>query len=284
MSKVTPEMIKTLRTRTGVGMNNCRIALVETDGDIEKAIEYLRKVGISSAAKKESRATHEGCIEFGEDAKGIALVEMNAETDFVVKSEIFKKFQNEVVKEVIKTKPDQLEGFLNQKFSNDPTKTIDEARRQAISILGENINISKILYISKNANTSLGIYLHMNGKVLSLVEITGASDQCDFAKDIAMHIVAEAPDFLREEDVPIDLKAKEEEIAIAQLQEGLNDVVSKKIVQGKIKAFYNQACLLNQKYIKDQSITISDLVKRRSQEIKKDLHISKFIRWCIGSN
>ena len=282
MSTVTPQQIKNLRERTGVGVAKCKEALVESEGDIERAVEFLRKTGVASAVKKATRVTHEGRIELFENDEAITLLEMNAETDFVVKNELFGKFQKEIIEEAALTKPSSLAEFLEAKRRSDPSKSVDETRKELISVLGENINISRVLYIAKKPNSSLGVYSHMNGRILTLVEIEGAADESDFAREIAMHIAAEAPDYLMPEDVPAELKAKEEEIARSQLPEGKPEQVLEKILAGKMRAFYDQVCLLNQKYIKDNAISIKELVEKRSKESSKKLKITKFVRWYIG--
>lgn len=282
MSAITAEMIKNLRERTGVAMGKCKEALEHSKGDMELAIEFLRKAGVASAVKKESRATNEGRIEYAENDKTVALVEMNAETDFVVKNEMFAAFHKEIVKIAADKKPANLEAFLAEKMTSIAERTIDEGRRHLISVLGENINISRVLCLPKQSGTSLGIYSHMNGKILTIVEIQGATDQVDFAKEIAMHVAAEAPDYLKPEDVPANVRAKEEEIAKSQLPEGKPGPVVDKIFQGKMEAYYNQACLLNQKYVKDQALTISGLLAKRSKEIGKNITISRFVRWYVG--
>ena len=282
MSTVTPELIKNLRERTGVGVGKCKEALVESNGDIEKAVEILRKAGVASAVKKETRATHEGRIEVLENEEGITLLEMNAETDFVVNNEFFGKFHKEILVDAAHAKPSTLEEFLATKRKSDPSKTVDDARKELIAVLGENINISRVKYIPRKPNTSYGVYSHMNGKILTLVELEGSADEADFAREIAMHIAAEAPDYLVPEDVPSNVKAKEEEIARSQLPQGKPEQVLEKILDGKMKAFYDQVCLLNQKFIKDNSITVGELVEQKAKEISKKLKINQFVRWYIG--
>jgi len=196
MSNISAEQIKELRERTGVGLGKCKTALVEAGGDINRAIEELRKAGMASAVKKESRSTNEGRIETLETADGIAVIEMNAETDFVVINERFSKFHKELVKDLAESKESDLEAFLKSKSRRDKTKTIDDERKELISVLGENIVISRILFITKQSNASYGLYSHMKGKILCLVEVSGALGQEDFAREIGMQIAAESPEYL----------------------------------------------------------------------------------------
>ena len=282
MSVVTSEMIKTLRERTGVGLIKCKNALEESLGDIEAAISILRKAGLASAVKKESREAKEGAIDFVETSKAIGIVQMNAETDFVVNNEKFRNFLQNLALEMSSGDATNLETFVLKTFSPEIDKTIDEKRKELVSVLGENILISKGIYLKKDANVSYGIYSHMNGKIFCLVEISGSADQADFAKEIAMHVAAEAPDYLSSDQVPSDIKATEEEIAKSLVPPGKPAEIIEKIVNGKMQAFYNDVCLLNQKYIKDTSMSIEDLVKTRAKETGKPLELKGFYRLQIG--
>lgn len=279
MSVVTAEQVKELRERTGVGLAKCKAALEETGGNIEKAIESLRKAGIASAVKKESRETKEGRIEYFETPETLALVEMNAETDFVVNNDRFRQFHRQLVELLAKVKSKSVEEFLQVALPKEPSKTVDEARKELISVLGENITLPRIAAINKKADHSVGFYSHMNGKIFVVVEIKGSAKESDLAKDIAMHIAAEAPEYLKMEDIPAALVAKEEEIAKSQAPKDKPPQVIEKIIQGKMKGFYDQVCLLNQKYVKDNAITISELVAKKG----KDLAVVKFIRMQAGN-
>ncbi len=283
MSVVTPQMIKSLRDRTGVGMIKCKEALEESGGDIEEAIAILRKAGIASAVKKESREAKEGAIDFSDSEAGISIVQMNAETDFVVNNEKFRTFLKTLTKEVNSTEFANLEAFMAKNYSGEAGKTIDEKRKELISVLGENILISKVIYIKKEANTSYGIYSHMNGKIFTLVEISGSKAEADFAREIAMHVAAEAPEYLNSDQVPTAIKAAEEEIAKSLVPAGKPADIVDKIVSGKMQSFYNGICLLNQKYIKDGAISVEDLVIARGKEVGKELKIKGFYRLQIGA-
>lgn len=281
MTKVTADMVKELRERTGVGMGKCKEALDQAHGDMEKAIDLLRKAGMASAVKKEGRETKEGMIISGESKDALALVEINAETDFVVQNDRFKQFAKDIAHEVATTKPASLEAFLEQKFSKDPSLTLDQHRAIVMQSLGENIKIRRLQIFPKSSNHSLAIYSHMGGKIVTLVEMDGGAGQEAFAREIAMHIAAESPDYLRSDEVPADVKAREEEIARGQVT-GKPAAIADKIVEGKLKAFYDQVCLLNQKFVKDNSITITDLVAKEGQRLGKPLAIRRFVLWKVG--
>ncbi|MBN2479522.1 MAG: elongation factor Ts [Parachlamydiales bacterium] len=283
MSEITPTMVKELRERSGVGMSKCKEALVEADGDMQKAIEILRKKGLASSVKKEGRETKEGVIAFFENDKNIVLLEVNTETDFVAKNEKFVKFTNELASQAALSKPASLEEFANENYNIDPSLTIEEYRNLLIQSIGENIQLRRLEIIHKKNNASYGIYSHMGGKIVTIAEITGSSDESKIAYDIAMHIAAESPDYLKASEIPENIKRKEEEIARSQIK-GKPENVIEKIVAGKINAFYDQVCLVNQKFIKDPSISVEKFVANRSKEINAPLHLTCFWRWQIGQS
>jgi elongation factor Ts len=280
--KVTPDMVKELRERTGVGMGKCKEALDQANGDMDKAIDLLRKSGMASAVKKEGRETNEGVIVSAESKDTIALVEINAETDFVVQNDRFKQFAKDVSQDAADTKPASLEAFLNQNFSKDPSLTIDQYRAIVMQSLGENIKIRRLQLFPKSSSRSLAIYSHMKGKIVTLVEMDGGAGQEALARDIAMHVAAEAPDYLRADEVPADIRDREEEIARCQVVDKPAAIVDK-IIEGKLKAFYDQVCLLNQKFVKDNSMTITELVAKEGQRLGKPLAIRRFVRWNVGA-
>src|SRR5579872_6715201 len=216
--KITAEMIKELRERTGVSMGKCKEALEQAGGDMEGAIDVLRKSGMASAVKKEGRETKEGAIGSAESKHTIALIEANCETDFVVQNERFKQFLKEICQEAAETKPSSLEAFLKQKFSKDSSLTIDEYRAVVMQSLGENIQLKRLALLPKSADISLAVYSHMGGKILTVAELSGGTGNEALARDIAMHVAAESPDYLRPEEVPQDVKAREEEIAKEQVK------------------------------------------------------------------
>ncbi|MFZ0564834.1 MAG: translation elongation factor Ts [Chlamydiales bacterium] len=281
MSQITPQMVKTLRERTGAGMGKCKKALEEANGDIEAAIAHLRKAGIASAVKKEGRETKEGTIKTAENQSLIALIEVSAETDFVVRNDQFQEFANTLAQEVCDTLPSDLEAFLQQSFSKNPGVTVDEYRLTIIHNLGENIQVRRIFHHPKKPNTSIGVYSHAGGNLVTLVELSGSSDETVLAKDIAMHVAAESPSYLSREEIPESEIAHEKEIARAQVQNKPDHIIDK-ILEGKIKAYCNQVCLLNQHFVKNPDITIEELVEKRGKEIGKPLKITQFVRWKVG--
>lgn len=278
---VTAQMVMDLRKRTGVGMTKCKDALTEAGGDMEEAIHILRKKGMASAVKKGGRETNEGVVGISENDEMAYLVEVNVETDFVLQNDRFKEFLKNICDDALKTKPKSAEDFIQQKYSQNPALTIDEYRAETVHSLGENIQIKRILNFKKSADSSLGIYSHMGGKIVCAVVIKGAGDVDALARDVAMHVAAEAPDFLKSDEISADVLAKEEEIARSQIQNKPPEIMDK-IVQGKLKAFYEQSCLLNQKFVKEPSMNVADYVAQEGKKAGKTLEVVEFVRWQIG--
>lgn len=283
MSKVpvTPAMIKELRERTGVGMGKCKEALDEANGDMELAISNLRKAGIASAVKKEGRTTNEGMIGTSENGKTVAVVEVNSETDFVAKNDRFKEFLLNIAAEVAATNPASLEAFMGQKYSKDGSMTIDQYRATVVQTIGENIQIKRLLIVPKSSSKSVGVYSHLGGKVVTLVEIEGSNAEETLAKDIAMHVAAAHPEYLSPEKVPAEQISQEKEIAKSQIK-GKPENIIDKIVEGKLNSYYDAVCLVRQKYIRDDSKSIQQIVEERSKEVGKPLKVTNFIRWSVG--
>ncbi len=280
--KVTADMIKELRERTNVAMGKCKEALEQSGGDMEKAIDFLRKSGVASAVKKEGRETNEGAIGYAEGPKVIALIEANAETDFVTQNQQFRDFLRDICIEAAETRPASLEAFLNQPLRKDNSLTVDQLRALTMQSLGENIKIRRMQLIEKADNSSIGVYSHMGGKIVCVIDLRGASQEEALARDIAMHVAAEAPDYLRPDEVPADVKAREEDVARAQITGKPANIIDK-IIEGKIKAFYDQVCLLDQKYVKDTTISIAQLLEKEGTRLGKSLDIHGFIRWKVGN-
>lgn len=281
MKEITADMIKELRERTGVGMGKCKEALVLAEGDMEKAIDVLRKAGMAAAVKKEGRETKEGLILAAEDKTHLVLAEANAETDFVVQNDRFKHFLHDCVKQALEGKSQALADFIQQPYYKDKSITIDQYRNLVIQALGENIQLRRLETIHKHPNSSYGIYSHMGGKLVVVVEIAGAPDQGGIAKEIAMHIAAENPEYIRPEEVPATVIAREEEIARSQVQGKPANIVDK-IVAGKVKAYTDQFCLVNQKYIKDNSVTVQQFLEACGKKEGKPLSVKCFWRWKVG--
>ena len=281
MSKVTAEMVKTLRERTGVGMSKCKAALDEAGGDMDRAIDNLRKAGMATAVKKEGRESNEGLIHFAESDDGIAVVELACETDFVAQNEKFKEFLNALCQETLKAKPASVEELVKLPHSGAPGMSIEEVRAQLVLSLGENIQIKRVAVIPKEGGRSYGVYSHMGGRIFVLIELGGDTDQGALAKDIAMHTAAEAPEYLSPEDVPADIIEREKEVAKGQIGDKPEYVIDK-ILQGKLNSFYEQLCLSHQKFVKDPSMTITKLLEEAGKKAGQPIQLVQFLRWQIG--
>jgi elongation factor Ts len=281
MKEISPDRIRELRERTGVGMGKCKEALVLAEGDLEKAIDILRKAGMAAGVKKEGRETKEGLILTAEDKQTIVLSEANAETDFVAQNDRFKHFLHDVVKQALETKPKSLAEFLGQQYYKDKSITIDQYRNLVIQALGENIQLRRLEVIHKHPQSSYGIYSHMGGKLVVIVEVQGATDQQTVAKEIAMHAAAESPEYLQPSEIPAQVRAREEEIARSQVQGKPANIVDK-IVAGKMQAVEAQLCLIHQKYVKDNAVTVEQFLAAHAKSVGKPLSIRCFWRWKVG--
>ena len=283
MTNITADMIRTLRERTGVGMSKCKEALVLAEGDMEKAVDILRKAGVAAGVKKEGRETKEGLILTEEDQEMLVMLEANVETDFVAQNDRFKHFLHDCAKQALETKPASIEEFFTQPYYKDTSITIDQYRNLIIQALGENIQLRRLELISKHPNSSYGIYSHMGGKLVVVVELEGATGQEAIAKEIAMHVAAENPEYLKAQEIPPHVLSREEEIARSQVQ-GKPENIIEKIVAGKLKAFAEQNCLVDQKYVKDNSLTVEQFLQGKAKELGKTLSIRCFWRWRVGQS
>lgn len=278
---ITAEMIKELRELTGVGIGKCKEALEQTGGNMELAIENLRKAGIAGAVKKEGRIANEGMITTAENNDRVVVIEVNAETDFVVKNDRFQQFLKDVAAEAILVNPASLEDFLKHPFSKGQGMTLDEYRATIVQAIGENIQIRRMKIFPKGANSSLGVYSHLGGKIVTIVEIEGSNKAKELADEIAMHVAAAHPEYVNPEDVPSETCEKEKEIARSQIQ-GKPAFVADKIVEGKLSKFFDEQCLNRQLFIKDDSMKVGELVEKKGKEMGCPLAIKSFIRWSVG--
>ncbi len=263
---VTASLVKELREKTGAGMMDCKKVLTETDGDMEKAIELLRERGIAKAAKKSGRVAAEGLVEayISEDGKVGAIVEVNSETDFVAKNEEFKAFVMDVAKQVVEKNPKDVEELLNQEAIFEAGKTVNEALIGKIATIGENLSIRRFARFESKG--LIEKYIHGDGKIAVLVNMT--KGEKELAKDLCMQIAAARPEFVTREEVPQERVDKEMEILKVQaMNEGKPEQIAEKIVQGRVGKFYEEICLVDQVFVKDSSMKVSELLKQKDAEI-----------------
>jgi elongation factor Ts len=245
------------------------------------AIDILRKSGMASAVKKEGRETLEGLIGSYEAKDTIALVEVNAETDFVAQNEKFKQFLKEVAQEAADASLESVPALMSKPFSKDTSLTVDQQRALVMQSLGENIQVKRLSLLKKSPELSIGLYSHMGGKIVVAVVLTGGAGQEALARDIAMHVAAESPEYVSPDQVPASVRAKEEEIARVQVQGKPANIVEK-IVEGKVKAFCDEVCLLCQKYVKDNTMTVAQLLEKEGKRLNKQIGLKTFYRWKVG--
>ena len=263
---ISANLVKELREKTGAGMMDCKKVLTETDGDMEKAIELLRERGIAKAAKKSGRVAAEGLVEayISEDGKVGAIVEVNSETDFVAKNEEFKTFVKNVAKQVVEKNPKDVEELLNQEAIFEAGKTVNEALVGKIATIGENLTIRRFARFESQG--LLESYIHGDGKIAVLINM--AKGDKELAKDLCMQIAAARPEYLNEESVPAERVEKEKEILKVQtMNEGKPEAIAEKIVQGRIGKFFEEICLVDQVFVKDSNMKVSELLKQKDAEV-----------------
>lgn len=267
--KITAALVKELRERTGAGMMECKKALTENAGDIEAAIEAMRKSGQAKAAKKAGRIAAEGLVVIQQNDKNAAMVEVNCETDFVAKGDDFKAFCEGVANTILRHTPSNLEALMAATYA-DQAKNVEETRKELIAKIGENINVRRFALMEAKTD-QLGVYLH-GTRIGVLVDIEGADSA--IIKDVAMHIAASRPLCISADQVPADVLEKEKDIYTAQAAEsGKPANIIEKMVNGRINKFLGEVTLLGQAFIKDSDKTVGDLLKSSDAKIK---HFERF--------
>lgn len=260
---VTAAQVKELRERTGAGMMECKKALVETQGDMDSAIDQLRKSGLAKADKKASRVAAEGRIAMAvaPDFRSAVMVEVNCETDFVAKDDSFNAFANAVAANTLQHRPADVEALMETRIGD---LTTEETRQALVAKLGENIQVRR--FEQRSSQGVIGAYLH-GGKIGVLVELTGGSEE--LARDLAMHVAALNPRFVAEENVPAEFLAKEKEILIAQSADTNKpaDIVEK-MVAGRLRKQLAEITLLGQAFVKDTDISVGQLLKQNNARVE----------------
>jgi len=268
---VTAAMVKELRGKTGAGMMDCKKALVETEGNMDAAIDWLRERGISKAAKKSDRVAAEGLCSVAIDGDVAVIFELNSETDFVAKNEQFLSLLNKVGQILVANKPATVEEALEITVDG---ATVNQLLIEATSTIGEKITLRRLQVVEKANNETFGSYLHMGGRIAALTVVNGSDE---LAKDLAMHAAAINPQYLRQEDVPGDVVAKETEILKQEaLNEGKPANIVEKMVVGRVRKFLAEICMVEQPFVKDSDVTVAKYVANKGAEIKS------FIRLEVG--
>jgi elongation factor Ts len=309
MAEISAQLVKQLREKTGAGMMECKKALVEANGDIAEAEVILRKRGITAAGKKEMRSTKQGLIGsfISEDGKSGALVEVNCESDFVARTEDFKTLTADVAAHIAETKPKtvrledvteaeranfkQHHALYEQKFTKDQNTSVREVVKTKIAKLGENINVSRFVVYELNHNGVVGTYIHTGGQIGVLLEVhTGSpatAQQSEFktlVHDIAMQVAAAHPQCVGKGDVAADLLDKEREIQKERARgEGKPEKMLDKIVEGRMSKFYEEICLLEQPFIRENTISVVELIRTAGGKLGDNgITVTRFVRYKVG--
>jgi elongation factor Ts len=272
---ITAQMVKELREKTGAGMMDCKKALTETNGDLDKAIDYLREKGIAKAAKKADRIAAEGSTYIASNGNTAVLLEVNCETDFVTKNEQFKELLATLGNQLLSQKPSSLEEALQQKINGDGD-TVETFINATVAKIGEKISLRRFEIITKTDNDAFGEYLHMGGRIGVLALLEGTTDTA-LAKDIAMHIAAVNPKYVSREEVSEDVINHEREVLKQQaLNEGKPENIVEKMVEGRLGKFFEDFCLLEQSFVKDPDQKVKKYVAGKGATVKS------FVRYEVG--
>ncbi|MCI7702652.1 MAG: translation elongation factor Ts [Tenericutes bacterium] len=264
--------VKELREKTGAGMLDCKKALEATEGDMEKAIDWLREKGIAKAAKKESRIAAEGLCQIKIDGNKAVILEVNSETDFVAKNEEFTNFVDYLADEILKNNAKSVEEVLEIK---DGAETINDKLVALVAKIGEKISFRRFELVTKTDEECFGAYKHMGGKIGVLVVLKGANEEV--AKDVAMQGAAMNPVGLRRADVPAEMIERETHVIKEQVMaEGKPEAIAEKMAIGRLNKFYKEICLEEQAFIKDSSLSVLDYVKNNNGEIVS------MVRFAVG--
>lgn len=274
MMEITAKMVKELREKTGAGMMDCKKALQATNGDFDKAIDYLREKGIASASKKADRIAAEGVTTIKVDGNTAVILEVNAETDFVARNDLFLGYVEDLANHLLKNKPESVDEALEQKMEDG--STVSEFINAAIAKIGEKITLRRFAILEKTDNDAFGAYQHMGGRISALTLLEGTTDE-NVAKDVAMHVAALNPKYVRREDVPQGEIDHEKEILKKEaLNEGKPEHIVEKIVAGRLNKFFEEVCLIEQKFVKDPDLTVSKFVESHNATVKT------FVRYEVG--
>jgi elongation factor Ts len=307
MADISAKLVKQLRDKTGAGMMECKRALEESGGDMEKAEVILRKRGLAGATKKEGRSTKQGLIasHISADGKAGVLVEVNCESDFVARTEDFQSLAADIAAHIAETKPKVVrveevteaeranfkahEALYEQKFTKDQNTTVAELVKSKIAKLGENINVSRFVLYEVNGTGVVGTYVHTGSQIGVLLEVhapqpvTGKGEFNTLVHDVAMQIAAANPQCVGRQDVAGDLLAKERDIQRERARgEGKPEKMLDKIVEGRLTKFYEEICLLDQPFIRENTISVGELIKTAAGKLGGDINIARFVRYKVG--
>ena len=285
---ITASDVKALRDKTGAGMMDCKKALTDADGDMEKAIVILREKGLASAAKKAGRIAAEGIVDSFLTAGGGALVEVNCETDFVAKTDVFKGLVTDIAEHIWEKNPADVDALLAQPVDGD--KTVATLVNEKIGEIGEKIDVRRFTRFALDGAGFVESYIHMGGKIGVLIEVAcenaGIAENPVFktyVRDVAMQIAAANPLYLDSTQVPASVLEQEKEILRAQaVSEGKPEKIIEKMVEGRISKYFKDFCLVDQAFVKDPNISVKKLTAEKSAELGGKIEIKRFVRYEMG--
>jgi len=291
--EISAKQVKELCDLTGCGIMDCKKALIEAEGDVEKAKDWLREKGMAKAEKKASRVAAEGVVAsvISDDMKTGAIVEVNIETDFAAATDKFKSFVDDVKTQIMTVKPADIDALKASAMYNDSSKTVELATKEAIADIGENTSVRRFALYEVNGNGAITSYIHMGGKVGVLVEFSVSDDSViktdafqTMAKNIGMQIAASNPSWVAESEVPQAALDRETEIIKNKaLEEGKPaQIIETRIVPGQIKNFYKLNVLLDQEYVKDEDKTIAQYIEAESKAMGAEISVVRFTRYGLG--
>ncbi|EPC8895211.1 TPA: elongation factor Ts [Staphylococcus aureus] len=274
MATISAKLVKELREKTGAGMMDCKKALTETDGDIDKAIDYLREKGIAKAAKKADRIAAEGLVHVETKGNDAVIVEINSETDFVARNEGFQELVKEIANQVLDTKAETVEALMETTLPNG--KSVDERIKEAISTIGEKLSVRRFAIRTKTDNDAFGAYLHMGGRIGVLTVVEGLTDE-EAARDVAMHIAAINPKYVSSEQVSEEEINHEREVLKQQaLNEGKPENIVEKMVEGRLRKYLQEICAVDQDFVKNPDVTVEAFLKTKGGKLVD------FVRYEVG--
>lgn len=274
MATISAKLVKELREKTGAGMMDCKKALTETDGDIDKAIDYLREKGIAKAAKKADRIAAEGLVHVETKGNDAVIVEINSETDFVARNEGFQELAKEIANQVLDTKAETVEALMETTLPNG--KSVDERIKEAISTIGEKLSVRRFAIRTKTDNDAFGAYLHMGGRIGVLTVVEGSTDE-EAARDVAMHIAAINPKYVSSEQVSEEEINHEREVLKQQaLNEGKPENIVEKMVEGRLRKYLQEICAVDQDFVKNPDVTVEAFLKTKGGKLVD------FVRYEVG--
>ncbi|HCY9783823.1 TPA: elongation factor Ts [Staphylococcus aureus] len=274
MATISAKLVKELREKTGAGMMDCKKALTETDGDIDKAIDYLREKGIAKAAKKADRIAAEGLVHVETKGNDAVIVEINSETDFVARNEGFQELVKEIANQVLDTKAETVEALMATTLPNG--KSVDERIKEAISTIGEKLSVRRFAIRTKTDNDAFGAYLHMGGRIGVLTVVEGSTDE-EAARDVAMHIAAINPKYVSSEQVSEEEINHEREVLKQQaLNEGKPENIVEKMVEGRLRKYLQEICAVDQDFVKNPDVTVEAFLKTKGGKLVD------FVRYEVG--